>query len=74
MTMPTRFWNPLGKSYWDDHGYLRDPEEYPELSRDLRTLDQLADEPCLLLLGEPGIGKSTVLREQCVVTARPTTP
>lgn len=64
--MPTRFWNPLGKSYWDDDGYLRDPDEFPELSKDQRTLDQLADEPCLLLLGEPGIGKSTVLREQLV--------
>lgn len=66
--MPTRFWNPLGTSYWDDHGYLRDSDAYPELSRDLRTLEQLADEPCLLLLGEPGIGKTTVLREQPVDT------
>lgn len=66
--MPTRFWNPLGTSYWDDHGYLRDSDAYPELSRDLRTLEQLADVPCLLLLGEPGIGKTTVLREQPVDT------
>lgn len=66
--MLTRFWNPLGTSYWDDYGYLRDSDAYPELSRDLRTLEQLADVPCLLLLGEPGIGKTTVLREQPVDT------
>lgn len=64
--MPTRYWVPLGESYSDDRGYLLDPDAFPLLNTNLRTLEQLVEEPCLLLLGEPGIGKSTVLRDQPV--------
>jgi predicted NACHT family NTPase len=56
-----RFWCPRsGDIRFDWRGYLSDPEsdwgkyENPNLV----TLDRLTDVPCLVLLGEPGIGKS----------------
>jgi hypothetical protein len=56
-----RFWCPRsGDIRLDWRGYLSDPEsdwgrhENPNLV----TIDKLADVPCLVLLGEPGIGKS----------------
>jgi len=59
-----RFWSPRGETIQlSDLGFLYDPEsEYGRfISPGLATLDQLADEPCLALLGEPGIGKSCAL-------------
>jgi len=56
-----RFWYPRGKepSPWGD-AFLPDPEH--ELMRyfspDARSLSDLADVQCLILLGEPGLGKS----------------
>ena len=43
-----------------DRGYLVDPEsEYGHLlNPELVSLESIADLPCLILLGEPGIGKS----------------
>jgi predicted NACHT family NTPase len=43
-----------------DRGYLVDPEsEYGHLlNPELVSLESIADMPCLVLLGEPGIGKS----------------
>jgi predicted NACHT family NTPase len=56
-----RFWCPRsGDIRLDWRGYLSDPDsdwgkhENPNLV----TLDKLTDLPCLVLLGEPGIGKS----------------
>jgi predicted NACHT family NTPase len=44
----------------DGRGYLADPDaEFGKYSNpDLVTIDKLTDVPCLVLLGEPGIGKS----------------
>ena len=49
-----------------DGGYLLDPESaYGRIANpDLVTLDYLADVPCLILLGERGIGKSTAIRAE----------
>ncbi|MEW6306596.1 MAG: hypothetical protein AB1705_24285 [Verrucomicrobiota bacterium] len=46
-------------------GFLTDPEgEFTKLyNPKLFTLDQLATEPCLILCGDPGIGKSTVIQQ-----------
>jgi hypothetical protein len=46
-------------------GFLTDPEgEYTKLyNPELFTLDQLATESCLILCGDPGIGKSTVIQQ-----------
>ncbi|HBL12472.1 MAG TPA: hypothetical protein DD379_13910, partial [Cyanobacteria bacterium UBA11162] len=56
-----RFWCPRsGHIAPRDRGYLVDPES--EWGRyynpDLVSLEAIADIPCLVLLGEPGIGKS----------------
>jgi hypothetical protein len=46
-------------------GFLTDPEgEFTKLyNPELFTLDQLATESCLILCGDPGIGKSTVIQQ-----------
>jgi predicted NACHT family NTPase len=59
-----RFWCPRSSQINpDDHGYLTDPEsEYGKYANpDLVGLEAIADVPCLVLLGEPGIGKSQEL-------------
>ncbi len=74
-----RFWSPRGTSppLWED-GYLLDLEAWgssafadlfgsPDLAyraTSLRPLSKIVSLPCLVLLGEPGIGKSTVLDEE----------
>lgn len=61
-----RFWcQPDGSYQLDSHGFLRDPDaawwgEDPRNSGVLRAQD-LAEKRCLVLLGEPGAGKSSVL-------------
>ena len=67
-----RFWYPLSTEYHlSDRGYLSDPEgEYGHiLNRDALSLEQLSNVPCLILLGEPGIGKSSALKD-AVATLR----
>jgi hypothetical protein len=46
-------------------GFLTDPEnEFTKLyNPELFTLDRLAAESCLILCGDPGIGKSTVIQQ-----------
>jgi len=59
-----RFWCPReGKFDLSDGGYLSDPEgEYSRFTpQDLCTYEDISSIPCLVLLGEPGIGKTTAL-------------
>jgi hypothetical protein len=73
-----RYWTPRGGDALSLSGdFLVDPES--EFGRALnpavRRLDDLADVPCLVLLGEPGSGKSTDLaRAAHAATARPAAP
>jgi predicted NACHT family NTPase len=56
-----RFWCPwTSQANLGDRGYLDDPESvYGHwLNPELLGLEAIADVPCLILLGEPGIGKS----------------
>jgi len=48
-----------------DGGFLYDPDsEYAEyVQSDVVSFEKIANQPCLALLGEPGIGKSTVMGE-----------
>lgn len=61
-----RFWCSREGSYRVDfQGYLSDPEEshseyFPTAAI---TLSELVAFPCLILLGEPGAGKSTIIRD-----------
>jgi hypothetical protein len=62
-----RFWCPRGGNFViGDSGFLFDPEsEYgSSLNAAVVPFDQIAPYPCLVLLGEPGIGKTTALEEQ----------
>jgi len=62
-----RFWTRPEQSYiLDEGGFLVDPEtEYGRyLQPNATALDRLDDTPCLVLLGEPGMGKSTTLRQE----------
>jgi len=57
----TRFWCPLGGSTnLSADGYLADPvgPAGPVLNPDLVGPTSFADQPCAILLGEPGIGKT----------------
>lgn len=59
-----RFWCPRqGNINLADDGYLYDPDaEWGKAyNPDLLSLEEIADVPCLILLGEPGIGKSQEL-------------
>ncbi|HEY0477793.1 MAG TPA: hypothetical protein VGD37_09725 [Kofleriaceae bacterium] len=61
-----RFWCARDGSYsLADDGFLVDPEtEYGRHVHDIVALDRLTEVPCLVLLGEPGIGKSTVVQQE----------
>jgi predicted NACHT family NTPase len=59
-----RFWcSRQGNINLADDGYLYDPDaEWGKVyNPDLVSLEEIADVPCLILLGEPGIGKSQEL-------------
>lgn len=66
-----RFWCPRsGHINLADGGYLCNPDE--EWGRaynpDLVSLEAIAEIPCLVLLGEPGIGKSQELENLKALT------
>ena len=61
-----RFWCPReGRYDLSDEGFLSDPDgEYSKfVQTDVLSSDRIAEIPCVALLGEPGIGKSTALRD-----------
>src|SRR5687767_2462345 len=61
-----RFWCLREESYsLGDAGFLIDPEtEYGRhLQPNAIALNRLDEAPCLVLLGEPGIGKSTSVEQ-----------
>lgn len=60
-----RFWCPRTGNLALDEGYLLDPEaKWGEVyNPDVKSFDTIGQTPCLVLLGEPGIGKSTAMRE-----------
>lgn len=60
-----RFWCTRGGTIsLADGGYLFDPDsEFGKIyNPDLVSFQSLADQPCVVLLGEPGIGKTTALQ------------
>ncbi len=62
-----RFWCPVeGMIELDHYGYLRDPETNTDWMGQPDTLpyEYIEDVPCLILLGEPGIGKSLWFRQR----------
>jgi hypothetical protein len=59
-----RFWSRDGTMDLSDAGFLRDPTEDLARSPGPAQLAALQDCKALVLLGEPGIGKSTTLKEE----------
>ena len=62
-----RFWCPREGSFsLGDSGYLTDPESKwgKELQPQVVAFDNIQTIPCLLLLGEPGIGKSSAMESE----------
>jgi hypothetical protein len=72
-----RFWLPRDQPLrLDDAGFLPDPTDPfgQAANPQARQLEQLRDNRCLILLGEPGLGKSTALgveREALLAQKRP---
>jgi len=67
-----RFWcHPAGWVNLSDDGFLVDPDaEYGHvLNQDVVPWESISAAPCLILVGEPGIGKSTALRDEYDRTA-----
>ena len=64
-----RFWLPRSEAAipLSDDGYFPDPDsEYARwLNPEARTFELIDQYPCLALLGEPGIGKSTAMKAAC---------
>ncbi len=63
-----RFWCPRGGTYTlDDHGFLRDPNATwlgtQSANPGVVRTDDVREHHCLVLLGEPGTGKSTAVAE-----------
>jgi hypothetical protein len=61
-----RFWCLSSKNYVLDHrGFLLDPEDsyYKYYESGALRFEDIPDTPCLVLLGEPGIGKTKTLDE-----------
>ncbi|WP_287456543.1 hypothetical protein [Leptolyngbya sp. UWPOB_LEPTO1] len=68
-----RFWCPrLGSINLTDGGYLYDPDaEWGKACNpDVVSLEAIVDVPCLVLLGEPGIGKSQELENLKALTKK----
>ncbi|MDQ3812490.1 MAG: hypothetical protein M3347_00910 [Armatimonadota bacterium] len=64
-----RYWFPRGTPPPMDGGFLSDPARRSPLTGlsyhpEARTLAQLAEVPCVFLLGESGLGKSTELERE----------
>lgn len=57
---------PEGNLQLDNSGYLVDPEgEYEKYSNpDVVSFEKIKNTPCLILLGEPGIGKSQTIKDE----------
>lgn len=73
-----RYWVPREGSFaFDSEGFLSKPAEDAGWTKWLKTdvvgFEKLVSTPCLILLGEPGIGKSYALRdaESCIEQGRP---
>ena len=66
-----RFWCPrTGNLSLTDGGYLSDPDsEYGHIyNPDVLPFDKITDAPCLILLGEPGIGKTKAIIAERIST------
>jgi hypothetical protein len=68
-----RFWCPRDKGFdLSDRGFLADPDgpwgKYQNV--DLVAFERLAELPCAVMLGEPGIGKSWTLKRESALVER----
>ena len=61
-----RFWCPItGKIKFDYLGFLGDPEDYRYLTNpEVVPFTDISHIPCLVLLGEAGIGKTTAAKQE----------
>lgn len=67
-----RFWCPREGGVNFDNGFLRDPDGRwgTIFNPDVKSIEEFASYPCLILLGEPGLGKSSeVKRNEELISA-----
>src|SRR3712207_4523663 len=61
----TRYWTPVALTAQAvDPFFGNDEDLYPLLRHETKLLAELAGAPCLFLLGEPALGKSTAIRQE----------
>lgn len=61
-----RFWCPItGNIQFDYRGFLADPDDHGYLTKpDVVPFNKISHIPCLVLLGEAGIGKTTAAKQE----------
>lgn len=65
-----RFWFPRGEAYpTSGDGFAGDPTTWWGGRENIKSLDELASVPCVILLGEPGAGKSTCIDQAFKATS-----
>lgn len=60
-----------GKINLSDSGFLTDPAEHRFANPDVASWNEIAEKQCLILLGEPGIGKSTAIEVTGLTVSTP---
>jgi hypothetical protein len=62
-----RLWIPIGYKYWNDQNGFPNFNSYDiqtgETKTGAKTLEELENEKCLVLIGDPGTGKSTEIKK-----------
>ncbi|GEM_PF-3775160 len=60
-----RYWYKRGEELSIENGFLKVPKNKYEINKNnIVTFDSICDKDCLILLGDAGLGKSTVMTEE----------
>src|ERR1017187_1148175 len=70
-----RFWvDPTAALHLTDGAFLVDPRHWPGINEHARTLHALRERPCVVLLGEQGVGKTSEVKRYLAATSGESQP